>query len=620
MRQEQFGPYRVVRLIGRGGMGSVYEAVDPDSGQSVALKTLASHLADDAGLRRRFFAEIETLKELVHPGIVRLLAFGEQEGMPYFAMELVRGRSVEDVLRRVGPLDWKRTLSIATSISRSLKVAHAHGVVHRDLKPANVLLGDDGSTKLADFGIAKLFGNASLTAHGSIVGTAEYMAPEQAAGRPTDHRVDFYSLGASMFAMLAGHPPFRGTSMMDVLEQHQRAPAPRVAAAADVPPALDELIDRLLAKDPADRPATALVLTRLLEAIDTVGVEAEASDAVGDAVKDSGFVEIGTVRADSGGASVSHTTHPLPDQAVRDVDLLAATIAAATSAAVGGAATSVPGPTQSATTRVEPARQTRFTTVENLARIEEKGRLRMARMQAILRSLTTLGMVAAAAVAAYAVLRPPTADESYAQIMGVVDRGEDLRDAEPAIRRFLAQHGDDPRAERVGGLAERLEIDELERELRRPQRRSGGKLDSLQRDYLAAMERAEQSPSAGIAALRAWLVLHAAGHALRGTDGGVWRAVVERQIERLSDAAEAERTDDSKRLAAALDEARLLADEAAAEADSNRAADLASRRRAILEAVVQLFAGRPHARDAVREAARLLEQDDPPDTPPRGTP
>lgn len=616
MRQEQFGPYRVVKLIGRGGMGAVYEAVDPDSGQSVALKTLASHLADDAGFRRRFFAEIETLKGLVHPGIVRLLAFGEQEGMPYFAMELVRGRSVEDVLRRVGPVDWKLTLSIATSISRSLKVAHDHGVVHRDLKPANILLGDDGSTKLADFGIAKLFGNASLTAHGSIVGTAEYMAPEQAAGRPTDHRVDFYSLGASMFAMLAGHPPFRGTSMMDVLEQHQRAPAPRVAAVADVPPALDELIDRLLAKEPADRPATALVLTRLLEAIDTVAVEAEASDAV----KESGSVEIGTVRADHGGASASHTTHPLPDQAPRDIDLLAATVAAATSSAVGGAATSAAGPTQSATTRVEPARQTRFTTVENLARIEEKGRLRMARMQAILGSLTTLGMVAAAAVVAYAVLRPPTADESYARIMGVVDRGEDLRDAEPAIRRFLKVHGDDPRAERVGGLAERLEIDELERELRRPQRRSGGKLDSLQRDYLAAMERAEQSPSAGIAALRAWLVLHSEAKTPRGADGDVWQALVERQIERLSDAAEAERTDDAKRLAAALDEAGLLADEAAAEADANRAADLASRRRAILEAVVQLFSGRPHARDAVREAARLLEQDDPPDTPPRETP
>ncbi len=615
MRQEQFGPYRVVKLIGRGGMGSVYEAVDPDSGQEVALKTLASHLADDAGLRRRFFAEIETLKGLVHPGIVRLLAFGEQEGMPYFAMELVRGKSVEDVLRREGPLDWRRTLRIATSISRSLKVAHDHGVVHRDLKPANILLGDDGSTKLADFGIAKLFGNASLTAHGSVVGTAQYMAPEQAAGRPTDHRVDFYALGASMFAMLAGHPPFRGNSMIEVIEQHQTAPAPRVATVAkDVPPALDELIDRLLAKDPSGRPATALVLTRLLEAIDTVsavgGVDAASENGDGG----------GSVTVGARGSTADRTASTVPEQGGRDVDLLAATIGMATSVAARGAVTDVPSPTDAATTRVEPARQTRFTTVENLARIEEQRRRRIGRSQAILRSLATLGMVAAAAVAAYAVLRPPTADESYSRIMEVVDGGGDLRDAEPAIRRFLAKHGDDPRAEKVEGLAERLEIDDLERELRRPQRRSGGKVDPLQRDYVAAMERAEESPSAGIASLRAWLVLHSNDDTLQGADGDIWQALVERQIERLSAAAEAERVDDSKRLAAALDEARLLAKEAAAEADASRAAELASRRTAILEAVVQLFADRPHARDAVRQAARLLDQDDPADPQPREAP
>jgi hypothetical protein len=614
MRQEQFGPYRVVKLIGRGGMGSVYEAVDPGSGQEVALKTLASHLADDAGLRRRFFAEIETLKGLVNPGIVRLLAFGEQEGMPYFAMELVRGKSVEDVLRREGPLDWRRALRIATSISRSLKVAHDHGVVHRDLKPANILLGDDGLTKLADFGIAKLFGNSSLTAHGSVVGTAQYMAPEQAAGRPTDHRVDFYALGASMFAMLAGHPPFRGSSMIEVIEQHQTAPAPRVATVAkDVPPALDELIDRLLAKDPAGRPATALVLTRLLEAIDAVSAVGDVDPAAEKGERG------GTVAVGSKGSAGDPTDRTAPEQGRPDVDLLAATIGTATNAAARGAATDVPSPTEVATTRVEPARQNRFTTVENLARLEEERRRRIGRSQTIVRSLATLGMVAAAAAAAYALLRPPTADESYVRIMKVVDGGGDLRDAETSIRRFLARHGEDPRADRIKGLAARLEIDDLERDLRRPQRRSGEKLDSPQRDYLAAMERAEESPSAGIAALRAWLVLHSDGDTLQGANGDIWQALVERQIERLSEAAEAERADDAKRLAAALDEARLLADEAAREADPLRAEELLTRRAAILEAVVQLFVGRPHARNAVREAARLLDQDAPAETPPRET-
>jgi hypothetical protein len=272
-----------------------------------------------------------------------------------------------------------------------------------------------------------------------------------------------------------------------------------------------------------------------------------------------------------------------------------------------------------ATTRVEPARQNRFTTVENLARLEEERRRRIGRSQTIVRSLATLGMVAAAAAAAYALLRPPTADESYVRIMKVVDGGGDLRDAETSIRRFLARHGEDPRADRIKGLAARLEIDDLERDLRRPQRRSGEKLDSPQRDYLAAMERAEESPSAGIAALRAWLALHSDGDTLQGANGDIWQALVERQIERLSEAAEAERADDAKRLAAALDEARLLADEAAREADPLRAEELLTRRAAILEAVVQLFVGRPHARNAVREAARLLDQDAPAETPPRET-
>jgi len=618
MRQEQFGPYRVVKLIGRGGMGSVYEAVDPESGQSVALKTLASHLADDAGLRRRFFAEIETLKGLVHPGIVRLLAFGEQEGMPYFAMELVRGRSVEDVLRREGPLDWKRALGIATSVSRALKVAHDHGVVHRDLKPANILLGDDGSIKLADFGIAKLFGHASLTAHGSVVGTAEYMAPEQAAGRSTDHRVDFYALGASVFAMLAGHPPFQGTSMLELLEKHQHAPPPRVAAeVSDVPAALDELIHRLLAKDPAARPATALVLTRLLQAVDAVSAdEPTTGEAVLEPDPDSPVV------IDCGGTRGSGSRPTTPEAERGVVDLLAATIGPATNAAVVRAddPASASADRVAATTHVDPARQTRFTTVENLARAEEDRRRRAARSQSLVRSVVTCLTLAAVAAALYLLTRPPTADASYARIMDLVEGGGDLREAEPSIKRFLTEHGDDPRAERVRGLAARLEIDELERDLRRPQRRSGEKFDSLRRDYLAAMARAEESPSAGIAALRAWLALHDDSVTVRGADSDTWKAVVERQIERLSAAAEAERIDDAKRLKAALDEARSLADTSAVEPDAKRAADMVVRRKAILEAVIQLFSGRPHARDAVREATRLLEQDDPPDTPPRGTP
>jgi serine/threonine-protein kinase len=243
MQPTQMGPYAFGARLGRGGMGAVYEATDTGTGTTVAVKVLSSHLADDSGLRKRFTAEIDTLKSLRHPGIVQLLAFGEEDGQPYFAMELVRGQSLEQILRSGRRFTWRETVIAALAIARALKVAHDHGIIHRDLKPANLLIAmpdaavegdaaavdtlDDqalAAVKLAYFGIAKLFGAAGHTAHGSIVGTAEYMAPEQAAGKPVDHRVDLYALGLVMFAMLAGRPPFIGKQALEVIEKQRREP------------------------------------------------------------------------------------------------------------------------------------------------------------------------------------------------------------------------------------------------------------------------------------------------------------------------------------------------------------------------------------------------------------
>jgi serine/threonine-protein kinase len=214
MHPTQLGPYSISTLLGRGGMGAVYEAVDQGNGRTVAVKTLATHLGDDLGLRKRFACEIETLLSLRHPCIVELISFGEEDGQPYFAMELVRGRSLEQLLRSGRTYTWRETVDVALAITRALKSAHDHGVVHRDLKPANLLFPDepsgDATVKLADFGIARLFGSTGHTMSGMIIGTAEYMAPEQAAGAAVDHRVDLYALGLVMFAMLAGRPPFHG--------------------------------------------------------------------------------------------------------------------------------------------------------------------------------------------------------------------------------------------------------------------------------------------------------------------------------------------------------------------------------------------------------------------------
>jgi len=238
-------------------MGTVYEAVD-DAGDAVAVKTLTAHLSDDVSLRRRFEAEIEVLKSLRHPGIVRLLAFGEEESRPFYVMELVRGRSLEDLLKDGRRFDWRETIDVATQITRALKAAHDRGIVHRDLKPANLLFpeagADDGRVKLADFGIARLFGDAGHTQAGMVVGTAEYMAPEQASGDPVDLRADLYALGLVMFAMLVGRSPFRGGSVSEILRRQREETPPRVSVIVpEVPESLDRLIEKLLTKDPPPR-------------------------------------------------------------------------------------------------------------------------------------------------------------------------------------------------------------------------------------------------------------------------------------------------------------------------------------------------------------------------------
>ena len=217
--------------------------------------------------------EIQTLKPLRCPGIVHLIAYGEDEGQPYFAMELVHGQSLERLIRGGRNFTPVEVISLSIEIARSLKVAHDHGIIHRDLKPANLLVPDNpeeanAGVKLADFGIAKLFGSASQTAHGSIVGTAEFMAPEQAAGKSLDARADLYTLGLVMFTMIAGKPPFRGSQLTEIITKQLREAPPRVSSFHhDIPDELDHLIDELLSKDPAKRPASALAVGRRLTAI-----------------------------------------------------------------------------------------------------------------------------------------------------------------------------------------------------------------------------------------------------------------------------------------------------------------------------------------------------------------
>ncbi|MCA9268789.1 MAG: serine/threonine protein kinase, partial [Planctomycetales bacterium] len=282
---KQLGPYRIERLLGQGGMGAVYFGIHCETDQAAAVKTLSAGLSSDEDFRRRFIGEIESLKKLRHPHIVQLFGWGEQDGQLFYAMEFVDGPSLHQQLEARMRFAWPQVLRLAIDIARALKHAHDNGVIHRDLKPANLLMESPDCVKLTDFGIAKLFGQSQLTVEGGVVGTADYMAPEQAHGHTIDNRCDLYSLGTVMWTLLAGRPPFVAKSLPAVVHKVcYEAPPPLRQFAKDVPAALDDLIGELLQKNPADRPRTAVALAKRLEAMQHgLGTAAEGATTPSDA-------------------------------------------------------------------------------------------------------------------------------------------------------------------------------------------------------------------------------------------------------------------------------------------------------------------------------------------------
>jgi eukaryotic-like serine/threonine-protein kinase len=252
------GRYELAHLVARGGMAEVYRARDQLLDRPVALKVLFPELSVDRSFVERFRREAQAAANLSHPNIVPVFDWGEDTGTYFIVMEFVDGRALSSILRTAGPLHPDRAAEIAADVAGALSYAHRHGVVHRDVKPGNVLITEEGTIKVTDFGIARAVNTEeSLTQTGAVMGTATYFSPEQAEGMGVDSRSDIYSLGVVLFEMVTGRPPFLGDTPVAVASKHVREhpPAPREINPG-VPPDLEAIILKCLAKSPDHRYAT----------------------------------------------------------------------------------------------------------------------------------------------------------------------------------------------------------------------------------------------------------------------------------------------------------------------------------------------------------------------------
>jgi len=260
-----FGVYKLVELLGRGGMASVYRGYQESIDRSVAIKILPSEFLHDPNFSQRFVQEARSLSKLTHPAIVSLYEFGQQDDLPYIVMPLMSGGSLADRLKR-GAMPLDEVMRILTPLTNALDFAHRQNIWHRDVKPNNILFDQHNNSYLSDFGIAKAVGSAAASLTGSgIIGTPDYMSPEQARGEPLDHRADIYSLGVVTYQMLTGEVMFKATTPLGVLYKHINEPPPPLRQLRpDLPPSVEHVVLKSLAKKPVERYDSANEFMRAL--------------------------------------------------------------------------------------------------------------------------------------------------------------------------------------------------------------------------------------------------------------------------------------------------------------------------------------------------------------------
>ena len=264
----RLGPYEVIGVLGEGGMGVVLKAFDPSLSRVVAIKVLAPQMAASGAARRRFSREAKAAAAVVHDHVISIYRVDNDpiSSLPYLVMPCIAGQSLQERIDRDGPLRIEEVLRIGRQTALGLAAAHAQGLIHRDIKPSNILLENGVErVKITDFGLARAMDDASQSQSGVVAGTPQYMSPEQAHGETSDHRSDLFSLGSVLYAMCAGHSPFRAKTTMGVLRRvSDESPRPLFEINPDVPEALEAVIERLHAKDPALRYQTASEVAEVL--------------------------------------------------------------------------------------------------------------------------------------------------------------------------------------------------------------------------------------------------------------------------------------------------------------------------------------------------------------------
>src|SRR3954463_13992158 len=263
------GRYRLDAQIGSGGMSTVYRAFDAVLERRVAVKLMHREITADTDQLERFRREARAVAQLSHPHIVGVIDAGEEDGRPYIVFEYVEGETLKDRIRRLGRLPVDEAIAYAIEIARALGAAHGRGIVHRDVKPQNVLVDEEGSAKVTDFGIARSMDDSGLTADGRVLGTTGYVAPEQARGHDVNGQSDIYSLGVVLYEMLTGDVPFHGENQVSVAMKHVREDLPdiqvlRPEVSATLAAVLDRMTDKSLAHRYADIPSLVADLEEAL--------------------------------------------------------------------------------------------------------------------------------------------------------------------------------------------------------------------------------------------------------------------------------------------------------------------------------------------------------------------